>query len=353
MEDKSLTLIVLFVVRCLDHMKYLCLLDKNYKIKIVHSIKDMEKFTNEKTPDLIVLDNDLMKTILDKDIIKFSALNIMIPILLLVNNHQDAINGLKMGIDDFYMKPMVPELLSKRIQIHIKSMMDLKLSTIMNIKIHDQLKEKSEELIRLQSSIIGALSEAIEFRDFDTETHNLRTQSYVEIMIRKMLEEPNPYTREIGLWDISDHIIASQLHDIGKIGIPDNILLKKDPLTPDEYEKIKEHVIIGERIIDKILKKLGRNTYLEIAKIYIISHHEYWNGKGYPNKLSGTDIPLEGRILAIVDVYDALTSTRPYKAAKTHEDAVYIINAGSGSQFDPEIVNIFNIVSSQFKTMLK
>lgn len=353
MKDKSLVLIVLFVVGCFDHMKYLCLLDSNCKTEIVHSVNAMENFINTKTPDLIIIDNDLVKTVLDRDIVKFSALDKMIPILILVNNHLDAINVLKMGVDDFYLKPVIPKLLLNRIQIYIKSAMDLKLSTIMNIKIHDQLKEKSEELIRLQSSIIAALSEAIEFRDFDTETHNLRTQSYVEIMIRKILEKQNPYIREISLWDINDHIIASQLHDIGKIGIPDVILLKKDPLTSEEYEKIKEHVVIGERIIDKILKKTGRNTYLEIAKIYISNHHEYWNGKGYPNKLSGTNIPLEGRILAIVDVYDALTSARPYKLAKTHEDAVNIINMGSGIQFDPEIVNIFNMVSSQFKTMLK
>lgn len=343
----------MFVVGRLDRIKYSRLMSSKYKAVIVHSVSTMENKLNSLTPDLIILDIDLIRSCIDRDIIQSVNVNRMIPVILLVNNQHEALESIDLGYSDFFIKPVIPELFIHRIDVYMQSATDLKMSMKMNVKIHDKLKEKTEEFIRLQSGIIGVLSEAIEFRDFDTESHNLRTQSYMEILIKKMLECPNKYKREIVLWDVNAHILSSQLHDIGKIGIPDEILLKVDPLTPEEFERIKEHVVIGERIIDKILKQTGENAYLEIARKYISSHHEFWNGKGYPHSLSGTDIPLEGRILAVVDVYDALTSARPYKNQESHNGAVAIINANSGTQFDPEIVRIFDIVSDKFKEMHK
>lgn len=353
MKQNSLVLSVLFVVGIDERRRYSKLVNNQYKTKVVYSVQSMGNVLNTQTPDLIIIDHDLIKTILDEDIIKSTTGDRKIPIILLVNSQDDAVHGLDFGIADYFIKPMIPELLMNRIKVHMKFAQEIKLSTRLNIRIHDMLKQKSEELIKMQSSIIGVLSEAIEFRDFDIETHNLRTQAYIEIMIRKMLVIPNIYQREIGLWDIESHILSSQLHDIGKIGIPDEVLLKKTPLTKEEFIRIQEHVNIGERIINKILNRSGQNTYLEIAKKYIVNHHEYWNGDGYPNRLFGTNIPLEGRIIAVVDVYDALTSARPYKIAESHQNAVATINAASGIHFDPEVVRIFNMVSSQFKGMLK
>lgn len=348
MRKNSLILSILFVTKHGDS-KYTKDISSKYDCKIVHSIKSMDRAINSSSPDIIVLDNNLISTKFDEGLVRISTVERMIHIILLVDYSGDAVPRLSLGITDFFVKPVIPDLLLAKINAYMQFIQDIKLSTRMNVKIHDKLKEKSVEIIRLQTSVIGVLSEAIEFRDFDTETHNLRTQRYAEILIRKLLEEPNKYQREVSLWDIDNHILASQLHDIGKISIPNEILLKEDPLTEEEFNKIKEHVNIGVKIIDKILKRYGSNTYLEIAKIYIESHHEYWNGHGYPNHLSGTSIPLEGRILAIIDVYDAITAARPYKHPKSHVDAVAMINAQSGIQFDPEIVRIFNMVSNQFR----
>lgn len=353
MKQNSLVLSILFVVGCLDRKTFKKIITSDYKIKIVHSIRAMEEILNNQSPDLIVLDSDLVKTLFDKDIVKTAALERMIPIVMLVETQREAIKVLPLGISDFFIKPVIPELLRNRIEVYMKAAIDLKLSTKMNITIHDQLKKKSEELIKLQSDIINVLSEAIEFRDFNTETHSLRTKAYVEIMIRTMLEVPNEYQKEISLWDIENHVLSSQLHDIGKIGIPDDILLKTDQLTEEEFEIIKQHVIIGERIIDKILKRSGKNEYLEIARKYISGHHEYWNGKGYPRQLVGLNISLEGRIMAVVDVYDAITSARPYKNQGSHNTAVATIKALAGVQFDPEIVRIFSMIAPRFRDMFK
>lgn len=353
MKQNSLVLSILFVVGSIDRRIFKKIITSDYKFKIVHSIRAMERILNNQSPDLIVLDNELVETLFDKDIVKTVSLERMIPILMLVETQRDAIRVLPLGISDFFIKPVIPELLRTRIEVYMKSAIDLKLSTKMNIKIHDQLKKKSDELIKLQSDIINVLSEAIEFRDFDTETHSLRTKSYVEIMIRTMLEVPNSYQKEISLWDVESHILSSQLHDIGKIGIPDEILLKREQLTEEEFEIIKQHVIIGERIVDKILKRSGHNEYLEIARKYISAHHEFWNGKGYPRQLSGSNIPLEGRIMAVVDVYDAITSARPYKNQGSHNTAVATIKASSGIQFDPEVVRIFSMVAPKFRDMFK
>lgn len=351
MNQKSLVLTMLFVVKYSEHFKFKKLAPSKYDSKIVHSVSAMEKLVNVQSPDLIIVDRDLVKTESDVDFIRVSATARQIPIILLCNSPQEAAENLTLGVADFFAKPVIPALLLNRIEIHMKLVQDIKLLNSMNIKIHEKLQERSIEAFNLQTSIVGVLSELIEFRDVETETHNLRTQEYVNILIRTMLKTPNLYQKEVMLWDIDSHVYASQLHDIGKIGIPDSILLSKAPLSSEEYDKIKEHVMIGVRIIDKILKRTGSNTYLEIAKKYIMYHHEYWDGNGYPNRLSGTNIPLEGRILAVVDVYDALTSPRPYKCADSHDTAVEMINYQSGTQFDPEIVRIFNMVSDQFKDM--
>lgn len=353
MKQNSFVLSILFVVGCLDRKMFKKIITSDYKIKIVHSIRAMEEILNNQSPDLIVLDSDLVKTLFDRDIVKTATLERMIPVVMLVETQREAIRVLPLGISDFFIKPVIPELLRNRIEVYMKAAIDLKLSTKMNIKIHDQLKKKSEELIKLQSDIINVLSEAIEFRDFDTETHSLRTKAYIDVMIHTMLEVPNEYQREMSLWDIENHILSSQLHDIGKIGIPDDILLKKEQLTEEEFEIIKQHVIIGERIIDKILKRSGKNEYLEIARRYISGHHEYWNGKGYPRQISGLDIPLEGRIMAVVDVYDAITSARPYKNQGSHNMAVATVKAASGIQFDPEVVRIFSMIAPRFRDMFK
>jgi putative two-component system response regulator len=261
---------------------------------------------------------------------------------------EQALGSMDWGVTDFIYKPIVPELIMHRVDLHMRDLKNMKLIKKSNISMYDQLKDRENRLSKMQVDIIEILADIIETRDYDTSSHNMRTQYFVECMIRYMYEYHNPYQREVMLWNLEDHITSSILHDIGKIGIPDEILKKEDPLSEDEYAMIREHVAIGGRIIDCIIERTGETQYLSIAKKYIMEHHEKWNGHGYPNKLSGADISLEGRLMAIVDTYDAIVSLRPYKESVDHEQACIIVNNESGEQFDPELVKIFNEISHKF-----
>ncbi|MCL2055224.1 MAG: response regulator [Oscillospiraceae bacterium] len=156
------------------------------------------------------------------------------------------------------------------------------------------------------------------------------------------------YSDEIIGWDMANLLPSAQLHDIGKIAISDLILNKPGKLTDDEFALIKQHCGVGESILDQIIEKTKNNDFLTHAKRFAGFHHEKWNGKGYPRGLSGLDIPLEGRIMAIADVYDALVSERPYKKAFSHTRAVEIIKNDSGTHFDPKIVEAFLNVTEDF-----
>lgn len=343
---------VLFVIPSSADKKFVKTVSNDCKSQIVYSIKEMEKciFSNDNI-HLIVLDADLIHDPNDKLLVRWISSRKLIPVIMMVNSNNDALNAIEMKAVDFVTKPIVPKLLKYQIDRIIIHMRESEMNSKINMKINDELKEKSKGLAELQAGIIGVLSEIIEFRDFDTNSHNIRSQAYVEVMIKKMIEVPNLYQREICLWDIQDHILSAQLHDIGKIIIPNEILTKPCGLTNAEYEVVKSHVVIGISIIDKIIERVGGNSYLTIARKYIESHHEHWDGGGYPYQLRGENIPLEGRILAIVDAYDVITNKRPYKAAISHEDAVSLINKDSGTQFDPELVRIFNLAANQFKQL--
>jgi len=156
------------------------------------------------------------------------------------------------------------------------------------------------------------------------------------------------FADEIKNWNIDVVVSSSRLHDIGKIAVSDLLLNKPGRLTPEEYERMKIHALEGEMIIDNIITESGDEDFLYSAKLFAGSHHERWDGTGYPRGLKGPDIPLHGRIMALADMYDALVSDRPYKKAFTHERAVEIIREAKGRQLDPQIVDVFLEVSGLF-----
>jgi putative two-component system response regulator len=156
------------------------------------------------------------------------------------------------------------------------------------------------------------------------------------------------YKDEISTWDRELILQSAQLHDVGKIAIKDHILNKRDKLTREEFDEIKLHVKFGESVIEKIKKSTSERAFLDQAKILIATHHEKWDGSGYPRGLKGKEIALQGRMMALADVYDALTSDRPYKKAYTHEQAVEIIVSDKGKHFDPDLVDVFVSASDQF-----
>ncbi|HOV63724.1 MAG TPA: HD domain-containing phosphohydrolase, partial [Spirochaetia bacterium] len=189
------------------------------------------------------------------------------------------------------------------------------------------------------AAILG-FSKLTEYRDKTTGKHLERIREYTRLMALSLKDIPE-YSQYITDEYLEDLTLSSTLHDVGKVGIEDSILLKSGKLTPDEFERIKTHSLLGGEALGDVDKQLKQKSFLTMGKQIAYYHHERWDGTGYPNGLKGKDIPLSARIVAIADVYDALTSDRPYKKAFTHEEAVKTIQEESGKQFDPDIVDAF------------
>ena len=211
--------------------------------------------------------------------------------------------------------------------------------------------EKTTKIVQLQNAILKTMSNLVEYRDYFTGGHIERTQYGVGLLLDE-INKQGLFTDITDNWDCSLILQSSQLHDIGKIAISDQILKKPGILTKNEYDEIKNHTVFGHKIIKRIETDSGKSELLNYAKIFALAHHEKWDGTGYPNGLQGNEIPLQGRILAIADVYDALVSDRPYKKALTHEEAVKIITDGKGTQFDPVLIDIFILISNKYRQYL-
>ncbi|MCG3138991.1 MAG: hypothetical protein HJJLKODD_02864 [Phycisphaerae bacterium] len=220
-------------------------------------------------------------------------------------------------------------------------------------QLRDDLEQaldfRSRELMRAHEAVILGLARLAEFRDYYTGQHLERIGRYTEIIALCLKdEESSDYPFITDTW-IHDLKMASALHDIGKVGIPDHILFKPGKLTFEERAMIEDHPIIGGECICAMLDELGELPLLVLAREVIYSHHEWWNGSGYPFKLAGETIPLAARIVALADVYDALTTPRPYKTALTHQRAREIILSGMGTQFDPMMVACFLLREKDFE----
>jgi len=187
----------------------------------------------------------------------------------------------------------------------------------------------------------------VECRDTVTGGHIARTQAYLNCLLEKLIED-GLYMEETSDWDLDFVVPSAQLHDVGKISISDAILNKPGKLTQEEFEIMKTHAKIGEDAITLMEKIADDNHFFHHAKLFAGTHHEKWDGTGYPRGLSGEGIPLQGRLMAIADVYDALIAERPYKKAMPPSEAAAIITAGRGTQFDPRLVDVFGLVSGEF-----
>jgi len=202
------------------------------------------------------------------------------------------------------------------------------------------VEERTQKIVKLQNSILKTMSNLVEYRDVITGEHVERTQYGVNLLIDE-IKKQNLFAETIDIWDINLILQSVQLHDVGKIAISDLILNKPARLTEEEYNKMKDHALFGFKIIERIQAESDESELLNHAKIFALTHHEKWDGSGYPNGLQGYNIPLQGRIMAIADVYDALVSERPYKKAFSREDAIKILIEGKGTQFDPVLIDLF------------
>jgi putative two-component system response regulator len=206
------------------------------------------------------------------------------------------------------------------------------------VAAHNEFRRRERD--EAQHATIIALARLSEQRDNETGKHLERVASYCKLVAEGLRQDGKHTELITDLW-IHDLVRSSPLHDIGKVGIPDSILLKPGKLTPKEWEIMKTHAEIGAVTLDSVIQENGHQGFLEMGRDIAWCHHEKWDGTGYPRGLSGPQIPLAARILALADVYDALTTVRPYKQAWEHADAVDWIRARAGSQFDPEIVASF------------
>jgi putative two-component system response regulator len=259
---------------------------------------------------------------------------------------------LSLGAIDYISKPFSPPLLVKRIELHLLVESQKRALIQYNNNLQDMVKAKTRTVLALQNSVLKTVANLVEHRDEITGGHVERTMDYLSILLDAMIEQ-RLYRDEVQSWDREFFLQSSQLHDLGKISIRDSILLKPDKLTPEEFNEMKNHALFGVKIIEEIEKETPESSFLQYAKILAGTHHEKWNGSGYPFGLKEQDIPLPGRLMAIADVYDALISVRSYKKPFTHEEAVAIIAEGKGSHFEPELIDLFLTVSDKFAQFVR
>ena len=277
-----------------------------------------------------------------------------IPVMFLTAKVDEGseLEGLSLGAVDYVSKPFSAPLLLKRIENHLFLESQKKQLREINTNLEQIIREKTAKILSLQNAVLNTVADLVEFRDDTTGGHIFRTQKYMELLLNKLCEE-GIYKEEISQWNFDYLLPSAQLHDVGKIGISDLILNKPGKLTDEEFNIMKGHVSIGVQAIKRIEDVTEGHEFLRHARLIAGGHHERWDGSGYPMGLSGKDIPLEGRLMAIVDVYDALVSARPYKKPLTAEEARLIIEKGRGTHFDPLLVDVFIKAVDQFVEILK
>lgn len=312
----------------------------HYRVRTLPSAEKMFLILEKETPDMILLDIEMPQTdgFEALEILKKDKVTAEIPVIFLTSLTDAKVEarGFEMGVVDFINKPFSKSVLINRIKTHLD--------------IDELIRERTSRLQNLQNALVFTLADMVENRDKGTGGHIERTSTYIKILLDEMMKSEK-YAEVLGDMDIDSVISSARLHDVGKVSVSDTVLNKAGKLTDDEFQTMKLHCLAGELIIDNIISRSEDVEFLNNAKMIAGSHHERWDGNGYPRGLSQEDIPLQGRIAAIVDVYDALVSERPYKKAFTSAEAVNIIMEGAGRHFDPGITEIFYKARERFEAV--
>ena len=264
-----------------------------------------------------------------------------IPVIFITAEEDSESELLAAGAVDFISKPFKPEIVKLRVknQIELKTYSD---------SLEVMVAEKTAEATKTLDSALQGLANVIEHRDLESGEHVKRTQLYVWALTGYLIRTGSVYAETLKKLEPDIIMKAMALHDVGKIAIPDKILLKPGKLDPDEYDIMKTHTVRGKEIIGE-LGDVNTSLYLKHCEDICYGHHERWDGKGYPRGLAAEDIPLTARLAALADVYDALVCARVYKAAMSYEEAIKIINDSKGTQFDPILVDAVVQIQDRFK----
>jgi putative two-component system response regulator len=308
-----------------------------YKVYPAPSGERALRFLQNQIPDLILLDVE-MPSMSGYEMIghlKRDPRLRDIPVIFLtgLEGRDKEEQAFTLGAVDYILKPISSGVVNARVGVH------LELETYKK-HLEGMVEQKTYQLQRAQDSILEMLANITAFRDSDTGYHIKRTTLYTQLLVENIVKKSQaryPINRSY-----ADHIIKSaKLHDIGKVAVPDSILLKPAKLTIAEFQLIKMHTTYGAQMIDDAITDLGDNSsFLHVAREIVIAHHEWWNGTGYPSRLLGGAIPVSGRIMAVADVYDSLRSHRPYKVPMKHEDALAIMKKETGTHFDPLLMEL-------------
>lgn len=273
-----------------------------------------------------------------------------IPIIFLtaISDIQSKTKAFEAGAVDYIIKPFDVSEVKARVQTHLSLQLAKMELSSQNDVLEEKVSERTNELFLTQETTIEAMAFISEYRDPETGGHIKRTKNYVRSLAEKMQRLPK-YQDQLSDEMISQLYNSAPLHDIGKVGIRDEILLKQGKLTKEEFDEMKTHAMIGFSALKLASLRLGNNSFLKYAMELARHHHERWDGTGYPDGLSGEGIPLSARIMAVADVYDALISARTYKPAFPHEKSISIIKEERGTHLDPTIVDIFLADSEEFR----
>ncbi|PWC74819.1 two-component system response regulator [Azospirillum sp. TSH64] len=316
----------------------------------------LARLAGDPLPDLILL--DVMMPGMDGVEVcrrlKSDARTRGVPVIFITAMGQvhDETRGFEVGAVDYITKPISPPVMLARVRTHIALREAQRALADQNRQLEDRVAERTRDLLRAQDATIRAMASLAETRDNETGNHIRRTQNYVLALALHLSRDPR-YAGQLDEETIELLYKSAPLHDVGKVGIPDSILLKPGKLSDAEFEVMKTHAALGHDAIfaaegQTDLAITGGSSFLRIAREIAHGHHERWDGTGYPQGLAGEAIPLSARLMAVADVYDALISRRCYKPPFPHEQAASIIREGSGSHFDPAVVDAFNALEDEF-----
>lgn len=321
------------------------LLSEDYNIRTGHSGKALFKLLEKELPDVILLDI-VMPEMGGYEICRLLKQNPRyadIPVFFLSakNAMEDEIKGFSVGIFDYITKPICPPTFRMRLKNCLKIQQQKK-------QLDELIEQQSTYLYDWQSSAIECISAVSDYRNLESKSHLERCGLLMRMLATTASENP----KYVSI--LTDEVIdllsrAAPFHDIGKLGIPDRILLKPGRLTEEEFDIMKQHATMGFGVVTIAASEEKTSPFLRYVAEIAYSHHEKWDGSGYPQGLRGTEIPISARLMAIIDVYDAITSERCYKKAISHEKAIEIIVSDSGKHFDPDLIEVMLSVQDKMK----